>query len=580
MEDNHQDTKTERAHPRRWKLRVALIVLGLLGLLAGITALAVYQGLQDRAATAHRTAETHYQTGLAHLQAGEVEMAIAEFDLALRLALDHEAARLKMAEAQQTRAAVSTPTSEVFTAVLDQLFQQAAGFYNERKWEDAAAAFAHIMTLDANYRWEEVAQYRFDCYRLQGEALEAENRLEEAIRTYDQALRVRPSAQEIARRREMLALYATGTGSTGADWEKSIAAFHQLYAIEPDYRDVARRLYEAYAGHGDAYMGWGLWCQAGERYSTAKSMDDNPTIRGKLNDATERCEALAQATAVPLATATPEAGTPILVQLPFGRLFLGQYDDTRKEFNVVILHAGASKSQVVARNAVQPAVAPDGKRLAFRSTDKTAPGIFVLDTESGKRIAITTSARDSRPFWSPDGAQVAYIRDVGSPTAAILAAPADGSGEPKLLAGGWSAAWSRTNHLARTGCDENQAECGIYVDDLSRGGEIRVTADRNDIGLAWSPDGSHVAYVSSHDGNWEIYTVRLEGGFVRRCTVNAADDGVPAWSPNGEQIAFVSNRDGIWAVYVMRADGSEQRKVMDLSMSNPEWTLGQMAWLP
>lgn len=573
-----QQTQSAPRHKARTRLGIALIVLGLLAVLGAVTALAVYQGLQDRAAIARRNAESHYQAGLAHMQAGETDLAIAEFELALRLAPDYAEARAQLAEAQRTRVAVGTPTSEVYQAALDDLFAQAVALYEQKDWSGAVAAFEHIATLDPAYRTKDIQQYRFDCYRLQGEAMEAENRLEEAIRAYDQALRVRPSAADIARRRELLALYSAGAGAAGADWEKSVEAFRQLYAVDPTFRDVAQRLYEAYVGHGDAYMGWGLWCQAQEAYAAAQTMDDNPTIRARLNDASHRCAGLAEAALTPVPTRPAEP--PILSELPFGRLIFARYDDARKTYDIMALDAGADQAQVLVRNGNQPATAPDGVRLAFHSTDKAAPGIFILDMESGKRWAVPTSARDSRPFWSPDGAQVAFVRDAGSPTAAILAAPADGSAKPEPLANGWSAAWSRTNHLALTGCDEAQSECGIYVEDLSRGGRIRLTADKNDIGLAWSPDGSHVAYVSSHDGNWEIYTVRIEGGFVRRCTVNVADDGMPTWSPDGRQIAFVSNRDGVWTLYVMLADGSEQRKIMDLSMSNPDWLGGQMAWLP
>jgi TolB protein len=559
------------------KFTIFLLIIGLLGLLAGVTALAVYQGLQDRAAAVQRNAQSHYEAGLKYLREGNTDMAIAEFELVLRLSPDHTAAREKISEAQRTRLAVKTPTSEVYTAAMDQFFAQAEGLFDEGNWMDAAAAFAHITTLDPQYRSQEIQKYRFDCYRLQGELYESENRLEEAIRAYDQALRVRPSANEIARRREVLALYTAGAGAAGADWERAITAFSQLYAIDPEYRDVEQRLYDAYVGFGDARMGWGLWCQARDTYTVARDMDSNATIRARLNDATQRCEALAMATAVPEPT---RAAEPLLSHLPSGSLMLSQYDDKRKTYDVVLVSAETQERETLVLNAAQPSASPDGQSLAFRSTDRTAPGIFVLDLQSGKRVAITTSARDSRPFWSADGAQVAFVRDADAPTAAILAAPADGTGAPTPLADGWSAAWSSTNHLALTGCDANQQECGIFVDDLSHGGRIRITADKNDIGLAWSADGSHVAYISSHDGNWEIYTVRLEGGFVRRCTVNSAEDGVPAWSPDGQHIAFASNRDGLWGLYVMLADGSEQRKVMDLSMSNPEWTRDQMAWLP
>jgi TolB protein len=47
----------------------------------------------------------------------------------------------------------------------------------------------------------------------------------------------------------------------------------------------------------------------------------------------------------------------------------------------------------------------------------------------------------------------------------------------------------------------------------------------------WSPDGSLIAFVSSRDGNSEIYVMRADGSAVQRLTNNAAWDGQPNWSP-------------------------------------------------
>ena len=53
----------------------------------------------------------------------------------------------------------------------------------------------------------------------------------------------------------------------------------------------------------------------------------------------------------------------------------------------------------------------------------------------------------------------------------------------------------------------------------------------DDVDPAWSPDGSQVAFVSTRDGNEEVYIVNVDGTDVRRLTNNAADDGEPSWSP-------------------------------------------------
>lgn len=54
-----------------------------------------------------------------------------------------------------------------------------------------------------------------------------------------------------------------------------------------------------------------------------------------------------------------------------------------------------------------------------------------------------------------------------------------------------------------------------------------------DVLPAWSPDGTEIAFLSTRDGNEEIYVMNADGTGVRRLTDDPADDVDPAWSPSG-----------------------------------------------
>jgi TolB protein len=100
--------------------------------------------------------------------------------------------------------------------------------------------------------------------------------------------------------------------------------------------------------------------------------------------------------------------------------------------------------------------------------------------------------------------------------------------------------------------------------DPDGGGIVRLTDDpAEDTDPTWSPDGTRIAFVSTRDGNKEIYVVSASGGGATRLTNNAFEDITPVWSPSldNQRIAFVSNRDGNDEVYVMGADGSGQTNV-------------------
>ena len=80
---------------------------------------------------------------------------------------------------------------------------------------------------------------------------------------------------------------------------------------------------------------------------------------------------------------------------------------------------------------------------------------------------------------------------------------------------------------------------------------------------AWSPRGDRIAFVSTHTGNDEIYTIDPEGEGQAQLTYNQWEwDKHPSWSPDGTQIVFYSNRDtGRRQIWIMNADGSNQRNL-------------------
>ncbi|MGC1128069.1 MAG: hypothetical protein WA875_00770 [Candidatus Acidiferrales bacterium] len=98
---------------------------------------------------------------------------------------------------------------------------------------------------------------------------------------------------------------------------------------------------------------------------------------------------------------------------------------------------------------------------------------------------------------------------------------------------------------------------------------------------AWSPDGSEIAFMSSQNGDPEIYVVNTSGGNLRRITFAAGVSTSPAWNPKtGKQIIFVSDRAGDPVLYLANSDGSDVQKIdlPDMGYSvDPSWSPnGQM----
>jgi Tol biopolymer transport system component len=107
-------------------------------------------------------------------------------------------------------------------------------------------------------------------------------------------------------------------------------------------------------------------------------------------------------------------------------------------------------------------------------------------------------------------------------------------------------------------------------------GLVRITDDpADDTHPTWSPDGLRIAFVSTRDGNKEIYVVGAEGGAATRLTTNAAEDFSPAWSLSvtTPRILFVSHRTGNDEVFVMNTDGTGQTNVTNNAAdeNDPQW---------
>ena len=83
-----------------------------------------------------------------------------------------------------------------------------------------------------------------------------------------------------------------------------------------------------------------------------------------------------------------------------------------------------------------------------------------------------------------------------------------------------------------------------------------------------------IVFASNHDGNWDIYSMGVNGDNLLQLTDHPAPDDHPAGSPDGRRITFRSRRGLTPDLYVMDSDGTN---VIRLTRDNfgerrPSWT--------
>lgn len=100
-----------------------------------------------------------------------------------------------------------------------------------------------------------------------------------------------------------------------------------------------------------------------------------------------------------------------------------------------------------------------------------------------------------------------------------------------------------------------------------------VVADRAQ--LRWSPDSSRLLFVTTRDGNNEIYAVAFNGTGLVNLSNNSAFEDAPDWSPDASKVVFRANRNPPYAdIYVMSSDGSGQAPLTTSTSSYllPRWS--------
>jgi len=208
------------------------------------------------------------------------------------------------------------------------------------------------------------------------------------------------------------------------------------------------------------------------------------------------------------------------------------------------------------------AFSPDGNQIAFAWTGETegssTADIYVKQIGIEKPLQLTSgSAQDVCPVWTPDGAEVAFIRYIET-GAAIFTVPSRGGAESKLLTlgpdfafCGWD--WSPDGKFIAFGYQDLKEEpFKIFLvspDTLERHALTSPRAENlsdltppGDSSPVFSPDSKSVAFV--RQSSWlssDIYIAPITGGEPRRLTFNNAPIAGLTWTADGREIIFSEN---------------------------------------
>jgi Tol biopolymer transport system component len=210
----------------------------------------------------------------------------------------------------------------------------------------------------------------------------------------------------------------------------------------------------------------------------------------------------------------------------------------------------------------QPAISPDGGRIAYVSNGSGNLEVYIIGSEGGKPVPLTHDpASDHTPAWFPDGSAVAFVSDRRGKSDVWKTGQL--GGEPTLLVenAGHPAISPDGRRIAFTRPDSSGIH-RIAVADLRNPSQAPLLTGPSDglwdhLAPSWSPDGTRIAYAA-FDGLW---TVPASGGPAHHVLPGDEADQDPVWSADGNTLYFASFRDGPLALWRVPAAGGAPARV-------------------
>lgn len=245
------------------------------------------------------------------------------------------------------------------------------------------------------------------------------------------------------------------------------------------------------------------------------------------------------------------------------------------------LYLEAYNLPTFAASPTDPAPSPDGRMVAF-----AAKGwLWTMDVATRQARRLTRGAQiDSRPAWSTDGKQIAFVRDSGRDTNIILIDVATGK-ERVLVA---SPALDLDPAFAPDGKSlfYSSAEAGdfdLWRIDLATGAKTRLTTDvGQELGPRPIKGGTALAYVDrAKFFSDAVSTVSLADG--QRRTLHAAGMAPQlriAASPDGRSVAIAAPDGDRLKLITVDADGSDTIRVAGDATYPlaPSWSADGWLW--
>ncbi|CAN5285613.1 hypothetical protein BH10ACI1_BH10ACI1_12750 [soil metagenome] len=216
------------------------------------------------------------------------------------------------------------------------------------------------------------------------------------------------------------------------------------------------------------------------------------------------------------------------------------------------------------------AFSPDGRTVAYSSTQSGTKNIWIKQTSSGEAIQITKdSFNNQNPVWSPEGNEIAYFSDRGNGdgahgnvtgiwriptfggTPVSVAAIADGSSQIRF--------WSKTGKIYY------ESNKNLYAVVIESGNITQITNfQSNEVQIKLiciSSDEKQIAYVQSAGNSSKVMISSTSGGDPKEIVQIPNEIGGLVWHPDNRRVLYSAYIDRTFQVFSVGIDSLMSKQI-------------------
>jgi Tol biopolymer transport system component len=149
----------------------------------------------------------------------------------------------------------------------------------------------------------------------------------------------------------------------------------------------------------------------------------------------------------------------------------------------------------------------------------------------------------------------------------------DGSSQQRFKFSGQNIAWSADGTRIAYLLPQDGVQQIFVAQSADRTGDQLTNTPNVKSDLVWAPDGSQLAYIQVEEGQRILY-LTAPGGRSPRALSNpsAGSVGGFTWSPDGRRLLLDVKNEGRSSIYQVNADGSELKEFASINGYDPAWS--------